>query len=1744
MTVKQNQSRIFRAVSWLLVVSLILTSLPGGDLLGAIVQGQKKAQPKTPPPPLAIKVNRTVPKVTPVSSLPVFSANPADDEIMHARVFEEPLVPMGAPTNNEENRALVAALLAYLKNGNSENLSSLEMFVENHPQSAWRVSLLTNMGIVYRRTGYFTRALAAWEQAWRLGKDEAAPAPRAIADRAVAEWAELNARLGRYDVLQPLFQEIEGRNISGSPAEKIHGAKQGLWLMLNRPDEAFRCGPMALDRYLAIKNASYDAEKIKNSQSTLHGMSLTQVLALSKDLGMNMQMAGRSPGADILLPSVVHWKAGHYAALLKQQDEHYLIQDPTFGDEFWVSRTALDEQSSGYFLVPAGNLPAGWRSVTAAEGNTVWGKGNTGSDDLGGISNSDTTANNNARPGMGGTNGAGTAGRGGQGPGYDGIGSYCPAGMATYDIHLMLTNLRINDKPVGYTPPRGPDVYFMASYNHRESFQPSLFSYSNLGPRWTFNWLSYVKDDPTKPLATASVYLEGGGEESYTGFDSSTQSYQPQFYSHAVLARTSSSPIRYERRLRDGAVEVFAQPDGSAAFPRRIFMTEWRDATGNKLTFTYDSSLRLVAVTDAIGQVTTLSYELSYDPLKITQVTDPFGRSATFDYTPDGHLSRITDVIGIQSQFDYASGDFIAALTTPYGRTTFQYGETSVNDTGDRRHYLQATDPMGATERVEFRHGGSNLPSAGAPPAGIVVANAYLNFRNSFYWDKRAWAQYPGDYSRATLYHWLHSVDGNMTGRLVEGYQRPLESRIWYSYPNQPVGYAVGTGSQVNAAARVLDDGSTQLTKFEYNTIGNVTKITDPLGRETDFVYGTNNVPDPNPATGSSVDLLRVLQKNGAIYDVLENITYNAPHQPLTVTDAALQTTTFTYTANGDLQTVVTPPRGTLTPAQRTTTYQYYSDSAAFGPGRLQRITGPVSGATTDFAYDGYGRVRTVTESDGYAVTTDYDNFDRPTQIAYPDGTSEQRTYNRLDLEQTRDRLGRWTHYFYDPLRRPVLTRDALGQTVNYQWCNCGQLEKLIDANGNATSWERDAENRVTKETRADGSFTQYVYENTTSRLKRRTDPRGQNRDVTYFKDDNVQQISYSNAPIATPGVSFTYDPIYNRIITMTDGTGTTSYTYYPVTTSGTLGAAQLKDVVGPLPNSTITYSYDELGRVVSRSINSVSAAQTYDPLSRIASVTNVLGNFTYSYVGTTSRIQNISYPNGQTTSFAYFPNSADRRLQEINNQKTGAITISKFNYTYDPAGNVTTWTQQADTTIRAYDFTYDATDQLTTARLRTADAVPTTLKRYGYVYDRAGNRTTEQIDDAPLTASYDNMNRLLTQQAGNTFYFSGTVSKPATVTIQGKPAQVSPSNTFFGTAAANSGTVAVTAKDYSRNQRTNTYQLSATGTTKSFTYDANGNMTSDGTRTFEWDAENRLTAITNGPQRSEFSYDGLSRRIRIVEKTNGATTSDTRFLWCGEELCEERDSTGATTTKRFFAQGEQQGPDNFFYTRDHLGSIRELVDSAGATRARYDYDPYGRSTKTSGDRDASFGFAGGNSHIQTGFLLLPHRIYDPTTGRFLSEDPTGIVDGPNLYDYVQGNPTNYIDPTGEGAVAAVVTLIGGTLGFVGTGGLALATGGVLSPTIVAGTAGGLALGAATGMALENALESTKQLLQRTPDAPARPLEYSEHDKGARPSTKEKHEEGEARRKKDRQSPREDMVPRTRPPGHKGPWPPPGKKTC
>jgi YD repeat-containing protein len=501
---------------------------------------------------------------------------------------------------------------------------------------------------------------------------------------------------------------------------------------------------------------------------------LEAMLELANRLGMDMQMSKRDDAtASFLVPALVHWKAGHFAAIVKEQDGRYLLQDSTFGQELWVSGKALEVEASGYALVKAGPFPAGWRPVAPEEGALIMGKGQTDSNDR--------QCQKCQDPQSGGGGGC--------------PGGNCP-GMAQYSFHTMLVNLHLQDNPVGYAPPRGPQVRFRLSYNQREVFQPQTPAYGNLGPKWTHDWLSFIEDDPTNGSQPVNVYARGGGQETFTGYNSGTSSYEPHWQSRATVVRTVTSPIQYERRQSDGSIDTYARADGAVAYLRKVFLTRSKDPQGNSLTFTYDASLRLVAVTDAIGQVTTISYELPSTPLKMTKVTDPFGRFARIEYNPSGQLMRITDVIGLTSEFLYGSADFINSMTTAYGTTTFAAWE------GGRVKWLEATDPLGAKERLEYQDvvsvgdEGAALAQFFLPieevPAGFN--NWAIGFRTTFFWDKRASALYPGQYTKAKLTHWEHTADFTQTSGVIENEKNPLEStRTFYTYPDQPYGYVMGS---------------------------------------------------------------------------------------------------------------------------------------------------------------------------------------------------------------------------------------------------------------------------------------------------------------------------------------------------------------------------------------------------------------------------------------------------------------------------------------------------------------------------------------------------------------------------------------------------------------------------------------------------------------------------------------------------------------------------------------------------------------------------------------------------------------------------------------------------------------------------------------------------------------------------------------------------------------------------------------
>ncbi|MCC6981418.1 MAG: hypothetical protein IT343_24060 [Candidatus Melainabacteria bacterium] len=235
------------------------------------------------------------------------------------------------------------------------------------------------------------------------------------------------------------------------------------------------------------------------------------------------------------------------------------------------------------------------------------------------------------------------------------------------------------------------------------------------------------------------------------------------------------------------------------------------------------------------------------------------------------------------------------------------------------------------------------------------------------------------------------------------------------------------------------------------------------------------------------------------------------------------------------------------------------------------------------------------------------------------------------------------------------------------------------------------------------------------------------------------------------------------------------------------------------------------------------------------------------------------------------------------------------------------------------------------------------------------------------------------------------------------------------GTVPSNASLANVSATDAVPTTKTNANALTVTASASStLTWDANGNMTSDGTNTYKWDAENRLIEIDypGSNNYSQFSYDGLGRNTRIVETTSGSVTGTKQFVWSNRRRCEARDGS-SNVVANYFGAGQKNLTGSYFYSKDHLGTTRVLTDLSSIIQAEYSFDPFGRRTVISESIPSEFQYAGYYLHSRSLHSLTLYRHYISNLAIWPSRDPKNSVIRP--YAYVAGNPIRFIDPLGLG---------------------------------------------------------------------------------------------------------------------------------
>ena len=530
-----------------------------------------------------------------------------------------------------------------------------------------------------------------------------------------------------------------------------------------------------------------------------------------------------------------------------------------------------------------------------------------------------------------------------------------------------------------------------------------------------------------------------------------------------------------------------------------------------------------------------------------------------------------------------------------------------------------------------------------------------------------------------------------------------------------------GSFYQFNSAATpklaYYQDAAGVKTTFNYDANGNVTSVVDGFGNTTTYAYNAANV------VTSSTDGFG----NTTTYG------YTTATGPVLTPGAAASTSS--------LLTTITTPAGTTT-----LTYTPAGGSPATAS-LVASVTLP-DGSGVQYTYDGFGRVTRTALLDGSdPVTYAYDATGLTVTTGFADGTSSTSIDGPggMPLSTTSD--GQTTRFSYGPtgllssLLAPggggqlSLAYSATGEATGVTSANGtvqgftydadGRVTGLTDGNGNTTTAAYNADGQLASTTFADGTQTQYAY-TSAGEVSQVTSRAGQVTGITYTTAGQVAGESFSDGTTET----FTYDA-HGNLVTATDAAGTTTFTYN--------AANDVTSIAYPGGRS-VGYTYDADDRISQESDQTgVLSVNGYDADGRLSTVSdgsgNVLVAYTYDSVG---RVSMEAFANGTKTVYGY---DAQGLTASITNLSPANTVSSSLTYTYDPAGDPVTVTDQSG---HVTTYTYDGAGQLTGVALPGGRTVT-------YAYDAAGNRTS--VVDSGVTTTYAANDLDEYNSAGSTAY-------------------------------------------------------------------------------------------------------------------------------------------------------------------------------------------------------------------------------------------------------------------------------------------------------------------------------------------------------------------------------------------------------
>jgi RHS repeat-associated protein len=899
--------------------------------------------------------------------------------------------------------------------------------------------------------------------------------------------------------------------------------------------------------------------------------------------------------------------------------------------------------------------------------------------------------------------------------------------MPSWFVSEPFLNLWVQDVPLAYTPAYGPAVELRLAYHDR--VQGSLFTgnlwhgaqFGNDGGLhglWSASWLSFAELDSAE--SKVDLMLPAGGWATFT-FPANSAVSDVNYLHNLTLEKLGPSGgiTNLTLHYTDGSSAIYDVADKSdTSYAGLFYVSKSLDPAGNKTSFAYDGNFFLTNVTAADGASFALQLDQTFLQPLVTNVTASYGASCSFSYGGTSYdpqvLVAIQDAGGISSLFDYEApaGGLLTKLTTPYG-TTFL---STLGDGGFYGIFDRTVRITNANDTQEFYgqingYAGTDWPdfASGQIPTNTPLATldtTERQERNTFYWNAQQFVPfvntslYDFDWAalkRSRIRHWLAKTEPNYThfGSLsLQQEPSPdgtTEGQLtWYDYAGKPanVNYEPGTQIMPSVVARAMPDGGTAYQYFEYNSIGNATNMIEKWVEGIAAQFRTNHYV----YAANGVDLLAWTNALGV--RASSNV-FNAHHQILTNYDALNQMTTYTYD-NTTLQLT-----GAAHPSGLTTTYTYDANH------RLQEASDSPISRTRDFTWYDSGDLKTLTDERGMVATNYWDGLHRLTgtsdsrgattnlyerATAYPNSTGGTKI---LDVTATKDRLGNWTYFDYDPLRRLTAVTNANNVVTRYGYCDCGAVAYITNAWGTpveeATVFGYDYQGNRIYTLNADGY------------------------NVTNSYDALRQLIATSDA---VGGRSFFYNNL-GLLTNVSNAYGAEQTTVYDLGDR----AAYVSDANGV----TITNTYDDLGRLRTRGYPDGGVEKFGYSARDLIAYTNQLG-FTNAF-GYDEAGRKIAETNANAEVLRYTYNAAGDLLTLVDG-KSQTTT-----WHYDQFGRVTNKLNQAGVEILRYK--YDADSRLTN---RWSKAKGDTY----YTYDAAGNLTLVDYPSSPdIAFRYDWLDRL-----------------------------------------------------------------------------------------------------------------------------------------------------------------------------------------------------------------------------------------------------------------------------------------------------------------------------------------------------------------------------------------------------------------